>query len=127
MLRARRRRVGTFAASLTAIFPDFILRVYTNDLSLVAVAIPSVYVICIATVLGTVSIINFESVSGTGNTSAAMALEFGVLIAYMFYIYLTTRVSTIAVVWTAEWFYNIIIGFISFCYIWKADWRKRAI
>lgn len=127
MLWGRKRRVGTFAAFLTAIFPDFILRVYTNDLSLVAVAIPSVYVICIATVLGTVSIINFESVSGTGNTSAAMALEFGVLIAYMFYIYLTTRVSTIAVVWTAEWFYNIIIGFISFCYIWKADWWKRAI
>ena len=127
MLRGRRRRVGTFAAFLTAIFPDFILRVYTNDLSLVAVAIPSVYVICIATVLGTVSIINFESVSGTGNTSAAMALEFGVLICYLLYVYLATRISTIASVWTAEWFYNIVIGLISFFYIWKADWRKRAI
>ena len=114
-------------AVFTAIFPDLVLRIYTDDLNLVAAAIPSIYVICVATILGSVGVIYFEAISGTGNTSAAMALEFGVLIAYMFYIYLTTRVSTIAVVWTAEWFYNIIIGFISFCYIWKADWRKRAI
>ncbi len=114
-------------AVFTAIFPDLVLRIYTDDLNLVAAAIPSIYVICVATILGSVGVIYFEAISGTGNTSAAMALEFGVLIAYMFYIYLTTKVSTIAVVWTAEWFYNIIIGFISFCYIWKADWRKRAI
>ncbi|MBQ9509578.1 MAG: MATE family efflux transporter [Bacteroidales bacterium] len=114
-------------AILTAIFPDFILRVYTDDLSLVAAAIPSVYVICIATVLGTVSIIYFESVSGTGNTSAAMALEFGVIITYLIYVYLMTRTSTIAGVWTSEWFYDISIGLISFLYIWKADWQKRAI
>ena len=38
-----------------------------------------------------------------------------------------TRYSTIASVWTAEWFYNIVIGIISFFYIWKADWRKKKI
>ena len=112
---------------LTAIFPDVVLRIYTDDLSLVAAAIPSVYVICIATVLGSVSIIYFEAISGTGDTSAAMALEFGVLICYLLYVYLATRISTIASVWTAEWFYNIVIGLISFFYIWKADWRKKAI
>lgn len=114
-------------AIFTAIFPDLVLRIYTDDLNLVAAAIPSIYVICVATVLGSIGVIYFEAISGTGNTSAAMALEFGVLIAYMFYIYLTTRVSTIAVVWTAEWFYNIVIGLISFFYIWKADWRRKTI
>ncbi|MBO4654112.1 MAG: MATE family efflux transporter [Bacteroidales bacterium] len=112
---------------LTAIIPDLVLRIYTDDLDLVAAAIPSVYVICVATVLGSISIIYFEAISGTGSTSAAMALEFGVLICYLIYVYLATRISTIAIVWTAEWFYNIVIGFISFFYIWKADWRKRAI
>ena len=80
-----------------------------------------------ATVLGAVGMVYFEAVSGTGNTSAAMALEFGVLIAYMFYIFVMTKTSTIAGVWTAEWFYNIVMGLIAFFYIWKANWRKKVI
>lgn len=114
-------------AVATAVVPDLFLRIYTDDLDLVSAAIPSVYVICVATVLCAVGMIYFEAVSGTGNTSAAMALEFGVLIAYMAYVYLMTKTSSISGVWTAEWFYNVIIGIISFLYIWKADWRKMKI
>ena len=114
-------------AVITSIIPQLILQIYTDDLALAAAAVPSVYVIAVATVLGAVGMVYFEAVSGTGNTSAAMALEFGVLIAYMFYIFLMTRTSTIAGVWTAEWFYNIVMGLIAFFYIWKADWRKKKI
>lgn len=113
--------------AITVIFPELILRIYTDDLSLAAAAVPSVYVVSVATILGAVGMVFFEAVSGTGNTSAAMALEFGVLIAYLFYVFLMTKNSTIASVWTAEWFYNIIMGLIAFFYIWKADWRKKVI
>ena len=114
-------------AVITSIIPQLILQIYTDDLSLAAAAVPSVYVISIATILGAIGMVYFEAVSGTGNTSAAMALEFGVLIAYMFYIFLMTKTSSIAGVWTAEWFYNIVMGLIAFFYIWKADWRKKVI
>ena len=114
-------------AVVTSIIPKLILQIYTDDLSLAAAAVPSVYVIAVATVLGAVGMVYFEAVSGTGNTSAAMALEFGVLIAYMFYIFVMTKTSTIAGVWTAEWFYNIVMGLIAFFYIWKANWRKKVI
>ena len=114
-------------AVVTSIIPQLILQIYTDDLALAAAAVPSVYVIAVATVLGAVGMVYFEAVSGTGNTSAAMALEFGVLIAYVIYVYLTTRTSTIAVVWTAEWFYNTVMGLIAFFYIWKADWLKKKI
>ena len=112
---------------VTGIIPDLILRIYTDDLSLAAAAVPSVYVVCVATLLGAIGMVFFEAVSGTGNTTAAMALEFGVLIAYMFYVFLMSKTRTIAHVWTAEWFYNIVMGFIAFIYIWKADWRKKKI
>ena len=98
-----------------------------DDLSLAAAAVPSVYVVGVATLLGAIGMVFFEAVSGTGNTTAAMALEFGVLIAYMFYVFLMSKTRTIAHVWTAEWFYNIVMGFIAFMYIWKADWRKKKI
>ena len=112
---------------VTFIVPTLVLEIYTDDLSLAAAAVPSVYVIAVATLLGAVSMVFFEAVSGTGNTTAAMALEFGVLIAYMIYVFLMTKTSTIASVWTAEWFYNISIGIIAFFYIWKANWRKKVI
>ena len=112
---------------ITAIIPELILKIYTDDLTLAAAAVPSVYVVGVATLLGAVGMVFFEAVSGTGNTSAAMALEFGVLIAYMFYVFLMTKSASIASVWTAEWFYNIVMGTIAFFYIWKADWRKKVI
>ena len=115
------------SAVITSIIPQLILQIYTDDLALAAAAIPSVYVIAVATVLGAVGMVYFEAVSGTGNTSAAMALEFGVLIVYVFYVYLMTKTSTIAAVWTAEWFYNTVMGLIAFFYIWEADWRKKVI
>lgn len=114
-------------AVVTSIIPHLILQIYTDDLALATAAIPSVYVIAVATVLGAVCLVFFEAVSGTGNTSAAMALEFGVLIMYVFYVFIMTKTASIAAVWTAEWFYNIVMGLIAFFYIWKADWRKKVI
>ena len=112
---------------VVAVIPMLVLQIYTDDLNLAAAAVPSVYVVCIATVLGAIGMTYFEAVSGTGNTTAALLLEIGVLVAYVLYVFLLTKYSTIASVWTAEWFYNIVIGIISFLYIWKADWRKKVI
>ena len=81
--------------------------------------------------LPTVLVIQVIGISGTaagiGTASDAMALEFGVLIVYMIFVYLMSKTSSIAGVWTAEWLYNISIGLISLFYIWKADWRKKVI
>ena len=110
-----------------AVIPRLVLQIYTDDLALAAAAVPSVYVVCLATILGAIGMTYFEAVSGTGNTTAAMSLELGVLVAYVLYVYVMTQYATIASVWTAEWFYNIVIGIISFLYIWKADWRKKRI
>ncbi|MCF0201415.1 MAG: MATE family efflux transporter, partial [Bacteroidales bacterium] len=51
----------------------------------------------------------------------------GILIAYVIYIFFMTKTSTIGGVWTAELFYNIAIGIISYLYIIKADWLKAKI
>ena len=113
--------------AVVAVIPHLFLHIYTDDAALAQAAIPSVYVICVATLLSTLSMTFFEAVSGTGNTTAAMALEFGILIIYIIYVFLMSKTSTIAGVWTAEWVYNILIGLISFVYIWKADWKKKKI
>ena len=112
---------------ITFIMPQLVLHIYTDDVALAQAAVPSVYVIAVATLVSAVGMVFFEAVSGTGNTTAAMALEFGILIAYIIYVYLMSKTSTIAGVWTAEWVYNISIGLISLVYIWKADWGRKRI
>ena len=118
---------GVVLVAVVATIPHLVLQIYTDDLALAQAAIPSVYVICVATLLGAFSMTFFEAVSGTGNTTAAMALEFGILIIYIIYVFLMSKTSTIAGVWTAEWVYNILIGLISLVYIWKADWGRKKI
>ena len=113
--------------AVTMIIPKLVLQIYTDDLALAEAAVPSVYVISIATLLLAVAMVFFEAVSGTGNTTAAMALEFGVLIVYIVYVFLMSKTSTVAAVWTAEWVYNILIGLISLFYIWKVDWGRKKI
>ena len=113
--------------AITMAFPALVLQIYTDDMALVQAAIPSVYVISVATLILAAAMVFFEAVSGTGNTTAAMALEFGILIAYIVYVFLMTKTSTIAGVWTAEWVYNLAIGLISLVYIWKADWGRKRI
>ena len=109
------------------IVPQLVLHIYTDDVALAQAAVPSVYVIAVATLLGAVAMVFFEAVSGTGNTTAAMALEFGVLIVYIVYVFLMSKTSTVAAVWTAECVYNVLIGLISLFYIWKVDWGRKKI
>jgi len=110
-----------------AIFPMEILKVYTNDMELATLAVPALYVICIATLCHAFGVVYFEAVSGTGNTNAALFLEFGILVIYVYYIWRMTITSTITVVWTAENLYALLIGLVSIIYLRFVNWQKRAV
>ncbi len=112
---------------LVIFFPTAIVRIFTEDVSLVLSAIPVINVIAVATMVSAVSMLFFEAVSGTGNTLMAMLLEIGVLVLYVLYIYFTSRYLEIQWVWAAEWVYNVLIGLIAYGYIRNADWRRKKL
>ena len=114
-------------ATITFVMPRLVLEIYSNDMVLTEAAVPSVYVISLATIISAVAMVFFEAVSGTGNTAAAMILEFGVLVLYLSYIYIMTKTSTIEWVWTAELLYNLLMGIIAYIYMKKANWLKKKI
>ncbi|MCQ2286157.1 MAG: MATE family efflux transporter [Bacteroidales bacterium] len=112
---------------ITAAIPRLVLQIYTNDVTLTEAAVPTIYIICLATFFLSVAMPFFEAVSGTGNTATAMFLEFGVLLLYVGFIYLMTQTSKIELVWTAELLYNGLMGVISFLYLKKANWLKKRL
>lgn len=112
---------------LTAIMPEWVLRIYSNDMLLTQAAVPTIYVICLATFLLATAMPFFEAVSGTGNTAAAMYLETGVLILYVGYTYAMSLTARIELVWTAELLYNGLMGILAFFYLKKINWQKNKL
>lgn len=110
---------------LCAFFPTTVMSIYTDDIELANAAIPSIYVIFGAIIFQAIGAVTFESVSGTGNTNAALWLEFGILLIYIAYIWIITGLTTkVEWVWTCEYIYGGLIALVSIIYIKFANWKK---
>jgi putative MATE family efflux protein len=109
--------------------PEHIVSIYATDMELAKAAIPTLYIICIATILLAFAMIYFEAVSGTGNTKIALLLEFGVMSIYILYVMLLAvkLKAPIEVVWTSEYVYALLIGGLSLLYMKYGNWLKKKV
>ena len=113
---------------LVAIFPIHIARIYTDDLNLAQLVVPSIYVICFGTIFQGIGNAYFEAVSGTGNTSAALYLEAVILVIYVAFIWAMTHLTTrVELVWTAEILYGALLGILCGIYMKFAKWDKKRV
>ena len=113
---------------IVAIFPVQIASIYTSDLSFAQLTIPSILVICGATLFQGIGNAYFEAVSGTANTSAALYLESVVLVVYVIFIWAATHLTTrVELVWTVEILYGVLIGLLCFLYMKYARWSNKTI
>ena len=113
---------------LVAIFPIQIARIYTDDLNLAQLVVPSIYVICFGTIFQSIGNAYFEAVSGTGNTSAALYLEAVILVIYIAFIWAMTHLTTrVELVWTAEILYGALLGIFCGIYMKFAKWDKKRV
>ena len=113
---------------ILAIIPIQIVSIYTDDLNLAQMVVPSIYIICIGAIFQAFGNGYFEAVSGTGNTSAALYLETLVLILYIIFVAIMTKTTTdVQWVWTAEILYGSILAFICIIYMKFAKWNEKRI
>ena len=113
---------------ILAIIPIQIVSIYTDDLNLAQMVVPSIYIICIGAIFQAFGNGYFEAVSGTGNTSAALYLETSVLIIYLIFVAIMTKTTTeVQWVWTAEILYGSILAFICIIYMKFAKWNEKRI
>ena len=113
---------------LVAVFPMQIVRIYTDDINLAQLVIPSIYVICAGTIFQGIGNAYFEAVSGTGNTTAALYLEAVILVVYVLFIWAMTHLTThVHWVWTAEILYGALLGIFCYIYMKFANWNKKRI
>ena len=122
--------ISTFVLMVaSAVFPEAIISVYTNDVGLVKDSVPVLYVILGALQLFSGSFILFSAVSGTGNTRITMLFELITISLYLFIaFYLSQKLKVdIATVWSVEYLYFGLIGILSYFYLRYGKWRGKTI
>ncbi len=132
MLLVRRVATISFCVAmivilLIAVFPIQTLRIYTPDTDLLSASVYPLYIILLMMPLVSISNIYFNAVSGTGNTRMALFIELMTLSAYLFYTWLLVFhfKASLALCWTNEGIYSIIIFSLSYFYLRKGKWKER--
>ena len=84
------------------------------------------YIVNGAMFIFSVSVILLSVVSGSGNTKAAMVIEFINIGIYVLYVYICTYVisASIETVWLAEIVYWTLMGIFSGLYLKYGKWRE---
>jgi Na+-driven multidrug efflux pump len=110
-------------------FPETLLRIYTNDPSLIDGARPVFYVVIGALIPLAISINWFSGVSGTANTKVALLIEVATILIYLSYVFIIVLVvdAALPVVWLSEYVYVITLGLFSWLYMKYGKWRGMKI
>ena len=113
----------------TFLLPDWIAGIYTDNLDLIAAAIPTLRVVSVTMVFCGVCNILFNAILGTGNTKMAFIFEVITLFFYISYVYYTAILlkTRVEIVWMSEFVYWSLIGAMSYIYLLKGNWRKKEI
>lgn len=111
------------------IIPEQLAYIYTDDALLASASVPALYVICGGAISMCFASILFEALSGTGNTMTAFFIESAILVIYVAYIFLVTKIfpQSIEIIWCAEMVYGVFLAIVSFLYLKYANWQKKKI
>lgn len=116
--------------AVTMVAPELWISFFldTNP-ELIPSVVPSLMVVVMALPILSISSVLFSSISGTGNTQAALILETVVLICYIGYMYWIVAVqqASTAVCWTVEYVYWGGIMICSFFYLKYAKWQNKKV
>jgi putative MATE family efflux protein len=105
------------------------LELFTSDESLIAMAMPSLYVIVVATLLMSVATVLFNSVIGTGNTRINLIMEIMCVSAYLVYCYFIIERAKLGLTWAwgSEFVYWTTLMITSLWYLRSGKWRGKVI
>ncbi|MDR1883127.1 MAG: MATE family efflux transporter [Prevotella sp.] len=100
-----------------------------EDILLIPESTGPLLVVVFALPVYSLSTVMFNSISGTGNTRAALQLEIVTLIMYLIYMYwiVIYRSASVAVCWTVEYVYWGGLLLLSALYLKYAKWQNKTV
>ncbi len=115
--------------AIVSAFPRTMIRVYTDDPSLISDTVLPLYVLISSLPIYSIGSVLFNSVSGTGNTRTALKFEITTLVFYLSYMWFVIIYMgfSVAVAWTTEHVYWLSLSVLSFIYLRSGKWKEREI
>ena len=111
------------------LFPEPILRIFSDDAALIEAAVPSLRVVTAALTVCSVGGIFFASVGSTGATKTVFMIELASIIFYLSYAAVMVYLFS-APVWlcfTVEIFYYLFVAALSLRFVYREGWKKLTI
>ena len=108
------------------IFPEFCLRIYTDNQPLIADSVNIIYVMAVASFIQIFAFILFNAVSGTGAIKMTVFIEFVNLFIYLIFVWIVVirmRPSP-AVTWNSEVIYQGVTALFCLIFLLSGRWRK---
>lgn len=121
--------IGIPLILLAFVFSDNLLRLFTNDLEVLHTAFYPFCVMLSTFIISVPAYIYCNTVIGTGNTRAAFIFQIINITIYLFYLLILTNSPGVplAVYWTAEQLYVIVLLVLSLVYLKKSAWYKKRL
>lgn len=117
--------------AVTAVGPEFWISLIAShqDTRLIADSVNPLLVVVMALPICSLSTVLFSSISGTGNTRAALILETITLVLYIIYMYwiVIYKQASVAICWTVEYVYWGCLLIFSIIYFRYAKWQNKKI
>lgn len=107
----------------------FYLSLFTDDMGLIEMALPSLRVVTVATLVMSLSTVVFNGVVGTGKTTANLIIEIASVFIYLVYCYIVIERmrSPLYVAWLSEFVYWTSLLIIGYAYLRWGRWRGKLV
>lgn len=121
--------IGIPLLFLAFIFSDSLLGLFTNDTQVIHTAFYPFCVMLSTFVLSVPAYTYCNTVIGTGNTQTAFLFQIINITVYLGYLFVLTRFPDIplAVYWSAEQLYVIILFILSLIYLKRKKWQNKIL
>jgi putative MATE family efflux protein len=115
--------------SLGMLFPEWALKIYTDDPAMIQTSLPALYVVNVAALFLAIGFVFFSGVSGTGKTQVSFLIELIVIVLYLITAYILADILRLDVyiVWMSEFFYAFLLGILSYLYLAGGRWKSARI
>jgi len=120
--------IGTTVCILVIlnVYPDHFLGLFGQDKLFVKEAIPVLRVVSLGMIMMSIASIWLNAVTGTGKTKMNLVIEVAAILFYLVYTFIIVKKLhlSLAVVWSNELVYWLLIFVVSFWFIKKGNWIK---
>ena len=120
--------IGTTVVILIILnlYPGHFLGLFGQNELFVKAAIPVLRVVSLGMIIMSIASIWLNAVTGTGKTKMNLVIEAAAIIVYLVYTFILVKQLnlSLAVVWSNEMIYWLLIFLVSFWFITKGNWIK---